>query len=337
MEIHAAHSNIIAQIVRKPYLTEMDLLRLQKSLLACRMVADSTVLVNKEEPGYSTKLERLAELLPQLASEKGRKIILFSEWTTMLGLIEKQILKPQGINYVRLDGSVPQKKRQMLVNRFQTDPECIFFIATNAGSMGLNLQAANTVVNVDLPWNPAILEQRIGRAHRMGQKRPVQVYLFVTEETIEENMLRTLALKKDLANAALDPDSDVMKVDLKAGIDELKKRLELLLAQKPAAPIDESEERRVSEEAAHLARRHAIEEAGGKMIVAAFSFLKAFMPAQQNPAPEMVEKITISLNNCVTKEEDGSVTMKLRLADSSAIEELAKVMAAFTAAATERP
>ena len=60
------------------------------------------------------------------------------------------------------------------------------FITTNAGSTGLNLQAANTVINVDLPWNPAVLEQRIGRAHRMGQQRPVQVYVLVTEETIEE-------------------------------------------------------------------------------------------------------------------------------------------------------
>ena len=85
---------------------------------------------------------------------------------------------------------------------------CRFFITTNAGSTGLNLQAANTVINVDLPWNPAVLEQRIGRAHRMGQKQPVQVYVLVTEQTIEENLLTTLSAKKDLALAALDPESD---------------------------------------------------------------------------------------------------------------------------------
>ena len=89
---------------------------------------------------------------------------------------------------MRLDGSVPQKKRQELVNRFQTDPDCQLFVATNAGSTGLNLQAANTVINVDLPWNPAVLEQRIARAHRMGQTQPVQVYVLVTEETIEESL-----------------------------------------------------------------------------------------------------------------------------------------------------
>src|SRR5204863_323404 len=81
---------------------------------------------------------------------------LFSEWTTMLTLIERQI-KRFKLDYVRLDGSVPQKKRQQLVHQFQRDPGCRLFLTTNAGSTGLNLQAANTVINVDLPWNPAVL------------------------------------------------------------------------------------------------------------------------------------------------------------------------------------
>ncbi len=69
------------------------------------------------------------------------------------------------------------------MHEFQTDPACRLFLTTNAGSTGLNLQAANTIINVDLPWNPAILEQRIARAHRMGQKNPVHVYKLVTEKT----------------------------------------------------------------------------------------------------------------------------------------------------------
>jgi SNF2 family DNA or RNA helicase len=97
----------------------------------------------------------LQELLEGLAAEEERKIVLFSEWTTMLTLIERQI-KRLGLDYVRLDGSVPQKKRQQLVHRFQRDPACRVFLTTNAGSTGLNLQAANTVINVDLPWNPAV-------------------------------------------------------------------------------------------------------------------------------------------------------------------------------------
>jgi len=333
MDIHNANHKIISQIVRKAFLTEMDLLRLQKALLLCRMAADSTVLVNKQEPGYSTKLEHLATLLPQLAAEKGRKVILFSEWTTMLSLIEKTILKPGGITYVRLDGSVPQKKRQALVNQFQHDDTCTFFITTNAGATGLNLQAANTVVNVDLPWNPAILEQRIGRAHRMGQKRPVHVYLLVSEGTIEENMLKTLAMKKDLSMAALDMESDITRVDLKSGIDELKRRLELLLGQKPVAPVDESMQRQLENEANRLARQQSVEDAGGKLIGAAFSFLKAFLPQQNEPEPQLVGSFVSGLKECVETEKDGSITMKLRFADQSAIKEMARVMAAFSSAA----
>ena len=226
--IHDAHMQKVAAIVRKRYLTEMDLLRLRMSLLMCRMSADATFLVTKEKPNYSTKLDRLAELFDDLAGEEGRKVVLFSEWTTMLDLIEP-LLKDRSMAFVRLDGSVPQKDRQALVHEFQTNPQCRFFLATNAGSVGLNLQAANTVINVDLPWNPAVLEQRIGRAHRMGQTQNVQVYILVTEQTLEESLLATLSAKKDLALAALDPEAEVDTVEMHSGAEELKARLEILL------------------------------------------------------------------------------------------------------------
>jgi len=209
----------------------MDLLRLQKALLMCRMAANSTFLVDKNPPGYSSKLDELDVLLDQLMGEEDRKIVLFSEWTTMLNLIQP-LLEKRNLSYVRLDGSVPQKKRQGLIHQFRRDPECRLFITTNAGSTGLNLQAANTVINVDLPWNPAVLEQRIGRAHRMGQKRPVQIFLLVTEDTLEESLLATLSAKQALFLAALDPDSKATIVDLQTGVEELKNRLEILLGEK---------------------------------------------------------------------------------------------------------
>ena len=151
--MHAAHMRIVQMITRKSFITEMDMLRLQKALLMCRMSADSTLLVDKQTPGFSSKLEYLGELFDGLFAETGRKALLFSEWTTMLDLIEPMLTKRK-IEFVRLDGSVPQKKRQEIVNRFQNDPNCQLFMTTNAGSTGLNLQAANTVINVDLPWNP---------------------------------------------------------------------------------------------------------------------------------------------------------------------------------------
>jgi hypothetical protein len=235
--LHDAHMQTVAQIVRKPYLTEMDLLRLRMALLMCRMAANSTFLVDKQKPGWSTKLDRLGDLFDAIAAEPDRKVILFSEWTTMLDLIEP-LLQDRKLGFVRLDGSVPQKKRPALVSQFQSDPKTRLFLTTNAGSTGLNLQAANTVINVDLPWNPAVLEQRIARAHRMGQKQPVSVFVLVTEQTLEENLLSTLASKRDLAMAALDPDSQIADVDVRSQADDIKAKLEVLLGAKPDAPVD---------------------------------------------------------------------------------------------------
>ena len=278
--IELAQMQIVSAIVRKSYISEMDLLRLQKALLLARMNADVTFLVDKHAPGFSSKLERLQELLEELAAEDDRKIVLFSEWTTMLTLIERQITRLK-LDSVRLDGSVPQKKRQQLVHQFQRDLTCGVFLTTNAGSTGLNLQAANPVINVDLPWNPAVLEQRIACAHRMGQKNPVQVYLLVTEGTIEEKLLATLSAKHDLALAALDMESNVREVALASGIEELKQRLQVLLGARAHAAVDETEKQRQQQEAQRLARRSRVAEAGGQLVAAAFAFLGEMIPQRQ--------------------------------------------------------
>ncbi len=230
--MHNSHMMVVNSIVRKKFISEMDLLRLRRALMGARMAADSTFLCDKTEPSFSSKLERLRELLAGLIAEPERKILVFSEWTTMLNLIEP-ILRELHAPFLRLDGSVPQAKRKQLVAEFQRNPECRVFLTTNAGSTGLNLQAADTVINVDLPWNPALLEQRIARAHRMGQKRKVQVYLLVTERTIEESLLATLGAKHELAAAVLDPDSKLTEVQLVSGTEELKRRLEVLLGAAP--------------------------------------------------------------------------------------------------------
>ena len=99
---------------------------------------------------------------------------------------------------------MPSEKRPALIERFRDDPNCRVFLSTDAGSTGLNLQHASTLVNMDLPWNPAILEQRIARIHRMGQKQPVQIVNFVSKGTIEEGMLSVLAFKRSLSAGILD-------------------------------------------------------------------------------------------------------------------------------------
>jgi len=330
----AEQMRVVSSIVAKKYINEMDLLRMQKALLMARMAADSTWLVHKEEPGYSSKLERLGELLTTLAAEEDRKVVLFSEWTTMLDLIEP-LVDDAGMEFVRLDGKVPQKKRQQLVATFRDDPDCRMFLTTNAGSTGLNLQAADTVINVDLPWNPAVLEQRIARAHRMGQERPVQVYLLVTTETIEENLLNTLSAKHELARAALDPDSDIDEVALDSGMEELKSRLEILLGEKPAAPVDESRRRATEAESEELARRREkVAAAGGELLTAAFGLLGEILP-DASPAPDQAadaarqratEAIRENLAQCLETDDQGRARLTVTLEDSAAVDQLAEVL-----------
>jgi coenzyme F420-reducing hydrogenase delta subunit len=328
--IELAQMQIVSAIVRKSYISEMDLLRLQKALLLARMNADSTFLVDKHAPGFSSKLERLQELLEELAAEDDRKIVLFSEWTTMLTLIERQITRLK-LDSVRLDGSVPQKKRQQLVDQFQRDPTCRVFLTTNAGSTGLNLQAANTVINVDLPWNPAVLEQRISRAHRLGQKNPVQVYLLVTEGTIEEKLLATLSAKHDLALAALDMESNVQEVALVSGIEELKRRLEVLLGARAHAAVDETEKQRQQQEAERLARRSRVAEAGGQLVAAAFAFLGEMIPQRQptNGAEQKASEFKTRLAECLERDEQGRPRLTVTLPNEAALESLARSLAAL--------
>ncbi len=331
LELHASNSRIASMIAQKPYITEMDLLRLRKALLMCRLAANSTYLVDKQEPSYSSKLEHLKGLLADLFEEEDRKAVLFSEWTTMLDLIEP--LVRSRIQYVRLDGSVPQAKRQQLVNRFQDDEHCKLFLTTNAGSTGLNLQAANTVINVDLPWNPAVLEQRISRAHRMGQQRPVQVFVLVTESTIEENLLQTLTHKHDLAMAALDAESDVTEVDFVSNIEELKRKLEVLLGSRPDAPHDvtsrEAAERAV---ARYAGGRERVAAAGGELLGAVFSFLGELVPEDAPaPAPQLVADLRTNLVQCVDEDEQGRQRLTITLPDRGALDNLVSSLARFIA------
>jgi SNF2 family DNA or RNA helicase len=328
LDLHEGHKRIISTIVNKRYLSEMDLLRLQKALLMCRMVADSTFLVDKQPPGHSSKLAELAELLAQLAAEEDRKIVLFSEWTTMLNLIEP-IARRVGLQHVRLDGAVPQKKRMALMQQFQREPQCRLFMATNAGATGLNLQAANTVVNVDLPWNPAVLEQRIARAHRMGQKRPVQIFLLVTETTLEEGLLATLSAKQELFLAALDPDAQATRIDLACGMDELKRRMEILLGARPDAPVDETMKAAVASETASLARREKVALAGGQLLGAAFAFLGEMFPATEAGAENdaLAEALKDRLAQCLDRDENGALKMTITLPDETVLDNLARSLA----------
>ncbi len=318
-----------ARIAAKKFLTEMDLLQIQQALLKARMAADSTYLVDKQEPAFSTKLEFLDSFVERLFSEPTRKAVLFSEWTTMLGLIEP-ILAKHKIEFVRLDGSVPQKKRQQLVHRFQKQPECKVFMTTNAGSTGLNLQAANTVINVDLPWNPAILEQRIARAHRMGQQQPVDVYLLITEATLEERMLTTLAQKHDLAIAALDADSQVSYVDFRSGLEAMRARLETLLGTPAPAPVDQTAKQQAEQQIEQFgAHRQRVAKAGGELLGAVFQFLGELVePGDTTPPPkDLVASVRGRLDQCLDEDQQGRQKLTMTLPNRESVDQLAQTLA----------
>jgi hypothetical protein len=165
-----------------------------------------------------------------LLSEEGLKVLLFSEWERMLELV-RDLAEDMGVGFAWHTGSVPQGRRRQEIQRFKKDPDCRLFLSTDSGGVGLNLQAAGAVINLDLPWNPARLEQRIARAWRKHQTRSVQVIHLVTEESIEHRMLSILAGKKTVAESVLDGRGDLDELPLPSGRAVFLQRLEEILGQ----------------------------------------------------------------------------------------------------------
>ena len=166
----------------------------------------------------------------------------------------------------------------------------------------------------------------------MGQTQPVQVFVLVTENTLEENLLATLSAKRDLALAALDPESTTDEVDLHSGMEELKSRLERLIGAKPEAAIDESQQAVETQQVADLEtqRRERVSAAGGELLGAAFKFLGELVATQPNAAPaepQLVTDLTASLSQCVEADPSGRQRLTITLPDRSALEGLAATLA----------
>jgi SNF2-related domain/Helicase conserved C-terminal domain len=206
---HQENADVVARIVQRwrktRFLSDKDQRRLTCALQNMRMSCNSTYLLD-QETDHGVKADELAALFDDLFAEPEAKAVVFSQWTRTHDIVIRR-LEARGLGYVSFHGGVPSEKRPALVERFRDDPACRVFLSTDAGSTGLNLQHASTLVNMDLPWNPAILEQRIARIHRMGQERPVQVINFVAKGTIEEGMLSVLAFKRSLSAGILDGGS----------------------------------------------------------------------------------------------------------------------------------
>jgi superfamily II DNA/RNA helicase len=224
-------SILIAQGQRRP-LTPKEFEILQMYLACMRMLCDTPAILDPT-CRICPKLEELENILTDLLQDETCKVIVFSEWERMLHLV-RGLAREMGIDCAWHTGSVPQQKRRTEIARFKAAPACRLFLSTDAGATGLNLQAANAVINVDLPWNPAKLEQRIARAWRKNQTRSVTVVNLVTENSIEHNILHLLAQKQAMADGVLDGQGDLDKLDLPSGRKAMIDRMQDMM--KPSAP-----------------------------------------------------------------------------------------------------
>lgn len=225
---HYAKMARLVSIARKRPLTEQEQERLLRELAMMRMICDTNYILDPSDKS-SSKLPELEKILDELLSDGETKIIVFSEWTRMLELVE-QVCRRIGVDYALHTGSVPQQRRRAEIRRFKETSSCRAFLSSDSGSTGLNLQNASVVINCDLPWNPARLEQRIARAWRKHQIRPVTVIHLVSENTIEHQMLGTLASKQALADGVLDLAGDLESIRFRGGRQATLARLEQLLA-----------------------------------------------------------------------------------------------------------
>ena len=209
-ELRAAVARLVSKWTRTHNLSEEERRRLLHMLGQMRMLADSTFILDQDqESRHDVKVGEVMNILEDALSGGTAKVVIFSEWERMARLVASE-LDARSIPYEFLHGGVPAKKREELIQRFTDDPDHRIFLSTDAGSTGLNLQVASILINLDLPWNPAILEQRIGRIYRIGQETPIQVLSLVSKDSIEESMIDRLRFKHSMFEGALDGGDDTI-------------------------------------------------------------------------------------------------------------------------------
>lgn len=229
---HDAHTSDIAALIairkRRP-LTRAEFLLLMKLLNLQRMYCNAAVLPDDAEaweafrdaspiaalPAIgSPKLEEFRELVRELAIVQGQKVAVFSQWRRMLKWAHwavRDLLVDANLEAAFFTGAERETRRRENVIRFHDDPSLRILFLSDAGGVGLNLQhAASVLINLEFPWNPAVLEQRIGRVHRMGQKSRAQIYLLSSSDGIESRIVGLVGDKKALFRGLFDaPDDSV--------------------------------------------------------------------------------------------------------------------------------
>ena len=265
----AAHADLdqpiarLAGTARKRPLTQAEFLRLMSLLATQRMIANGMALFEFQEtwPAISRirrpdetrfselgspKLGHLREILAQIVVQQGRKAVVFSQWRRMLTLSHwavADVLEDAGLRAVFFTGAEAGRRRTQNLVDFHDDPATRVLFASDAGGVGLNLQrAASCCINLELPWNPAVLEQRIGRIYRPGQKRPIDAYNLVTESSIEARIAGLVSDKKALFAGLFDGQTNEVRFERSASfLGRLERILDPARAPEPAAdaPMDE--------------------------------------------------------------------------------------------------
>ena len=156
---HDENKETVARIVQKwrryHFLSEIDKQRLMIAMQNMRMACDSSYLLD-QSTNHGFKAAELSAQLDELFTDADMKAVVFSQWLRMHEVLVKQLAEKKDWNHVLFHGGVPSAKRKNLIDQFRDDPKCRLFLATDAGGVGLNLQFASVVVNMDLPWNPAV-------------------------------------------------------------------------------------------------------------------------------------------------------------------------------------
>jgi superfamily II DNA or RNA helicase len=222
-------AQILARALHRP-LTQAEFLRLMQFLTTQRIISNGLAQLNFEATWptikdrapedsvlkslFAPKLTELRQLVRQIVLEQGRRVVVFSQWRRMLSLAHwavSDLLHERGLRAGFFTGAEGQKRRTQNIVEFHDDPAFRMLFTSDAGGVGLNLQrAANCVINLELPWNPAVLEQRIGRIYRLGQKLPIDVYNLVCEQGIESRIAALVGSKQAFFKGLFDGDSDAV-------------------------------------------------------------------------------------------------------------------------------
>ena len=245
MDIHDELKCNLSIILRKfekyHFLNETDRRRIMLLLGQMRMVADSTFILDEDlKSRFDMKIDETMNLIDNILVNEGEKVVVFSEWERMTRLLAMELEK-KGIGFEYFNGSLSAKKRGEMVKNFKNDPQSRVFISTDAGATGLNLQTASTLINMDLPWNPAKLEQRVARIFRLGQENPVQIINLVSKDSFEESLIAKLRFKSSMAEGVLDGGEDTVFFD-KNKFQALVEEIQSAMAEMPEYSHNDKED-----------------------------------------------------------------------------------------------